>query len=280
MTASNKVFNARTKDTRNKAINKVAGDYNNAQLNQDFSNWINNNGYENSGGYNGYGIRKTKSKYFKQDDMRDDMINEFTNQQKKVLENYMDTNFSDLGTSNMWLDNYWNTNADNNLVNDFISTNYDNALTQLDRALKRGTLSQSGYNNALNNLNTQRSGAETTIGSIGQGILDDYRNALTEKVQGFGSNIDNYNLSKYGTINTDAFQNSLNDLYNSQQQGLESRFNLATQDLKPFDVTGIIGDARVAQGINNTQTDELLTAIEDSERKKDKKVGLGNKGLF
>lgn len=280
MTASAGVTKGRKKATRNEAINKVARDYDNNQLNQDFANWINNDGYENSGGYSGYGIRKTKSKYFDKAGMRDDMIHEFTQQQKNDLENYMNQNFSDLGTSNLWLDNYWNNNSANDYVNNFITTNYDNALTQLDRALKRGTLSQSGYDNALNNLNTQKSGAQTTIGNIGQGILDDYRTALTEKAQGFGANIDNYDLSKYGNVTADKFANSFNDLYNNQQNNFESQFNLATQDIKPFDITGIIGDARVAQGVNNTQSDELLNAIEENEQKKDKKVGLGNKGLF
>ena len=280
MTASAGKQQARLNATRNQAMSQVARDYGNEQLNTDFRNWLNNNGYENSGGVGNYGIHKSKGKSFNQTGMSNDMIHEFTQQQKKAMENYMNQNFADLGTSNMWLDNYWGSNADDDYVNNFITTNYDNALTQLDRALKRGTLSQSGYDNALNNLNTQRSGAETTIGNIGKGIMDNYRTALTEKAQGFGANLDNYDLSKYGNVSADKFADSFNKLYGDQQAGFESEFNLATQDLTPFDVSGIIGDARVAQGVNNTQTDELLGAIEEAEQKKDKKVGLGNKGLF
>ena len=280
MTASAGTQQARLNATRNQATSKVARDYGNEQLNTDFRNWLNNNGYENSGGVGNYGIHKSKGKNFNQTGMSNDMIHEFTQQQKKAMENYMNQNFADLGTSNMWLDNYWGSNAADDYVNNFITTNYDNALTQLDRALKRGTLSQSGYDNALNNLNTQRSGAETTIGNIGKGIMDNYRTALTEKAQGFGANLDNYDLSKYGNVSADKFADSFNKLYGDQQAGFESEFNLATQDLSPFDVSGIIGDARVAQGVNNTQTDELLGAIEEAEQKKDKKVGLGNKGLF
>lgn len=280
MTASSGTQNARKNATRNNAKAQVARNYGNSQLDQDFSNWLDNNGYENSGGYEGYGIHKSKSKHFNSNAMRDDMIHEFTQQQKKAMENYMNQNFADLGTSNMWLDNYWNSGSDDEMVNNFITSNYDNALTQLDRALKRGTLSQSGYDNALENLNTQKSGAQSTIGSIGQGILDNYRTALSEKAQGFGQNLDSYDLSKYGQVSADKFANSFNSLYGDQQGSFENDFNLATQDLQPFDVSGIIGNARVAQGVNNTQTDELLGAIEDSEMKKDKKVGLGNKGLF
>lgn len=274
MTRSAATIQARRNSIENSAKNKVAKDYGNTQLDQDFANWVKN--YSDDAGR----FRIWANKGYNPTGMRNDMINSFEREQKKAMENYMNQNFADLGTSNMWLDNYWGSNADDDLVSNFITTNYDNALTQLDRALKRGTLTQSGYDNALENLNTQRSGAETTIGNIGQGIMDNYRTALTEKAQGFGANLDNYDLSKYGQVSADKFADSFNKLYGDQQTGFESEFNLATQDVTPFDISGIIGNARVAQGVNNTQSDELLGAIEDVEHKKDKKVGLGNKGLF
>lgn len=206
-----------------------------------------------------------------------------TNQEKTNKDNlkqYIDTNFAGLGGSNIWLDNYWNNSSDDAMVDNFINNNYNVALEQLDRALQRGTLSQSGYNNALENLNTQKSGAYSTIGDISQGIMDNYKTALTEKAQSFGQDVDSYNFDQRNLVNSGKFKESFDNLYNTQKQGFENEFNLMTQDLQPFDVSGIIGNARVAQGVNNTQTDELLGAIEDNEAKKDKKVGLGNKGLF
>lgn len=199
---------------------------------------------------------------------------------KDNLKQYIDTNFAGLGGSNIWLDNYWNNASDDAMVDNFINNNYNVALEQLDRALQRGTLSQSGYNNALENLNTQKSGAYSTIGDISQGILDKYKTALTEKAQSFGQDVDSYNFDQRNSVNAGKFKESFDNLYNTQKQGFENEFNLMTQDLQPFDVSGIIGNARVAQGVNNTQTDDLLNAIEDNEAKKDKKVGLGNKGLF
>ena len=279
MTRSAETQRARKNSTIKKAKEQVARDYGNTQLDQDFGNWLSSGGYDNSG--------VDQSKYKIWTDSRYDasghkknMIDTFEKEQKKAMENYLNQNFADLGTSNMWLDNYWNSGSDDEMVNNFITTNYDNALTQLDRALKRGTLSQSGYDNALENLNTQRSGAESTIGNIGQGIMDNYRTAMQEKATGYHQNLDDYSLAKYGNVSADAFKSDFDNLYADQQGNFEGDFNLATQDLQPFDVSGIIGNARVAQGVNNTQTDELLGAIEDSEQKKDKKVGLGNKGLF
>lgn len=275
MTRSYETQKSRANSTMKQAKNQVTKDYQNAQLDTDFANWLASGGYDWSGKHNIW----TDSR-FNQGAMKKDMINTFENEQKKAMKNYINQNFADLGTSNMWLDNYWNSGSDDELVNNFITSNYDNALTQLDRALKRGTLSQSGYDNALENLNTQKSGAYSTIGNIGQGILDNYRTAMQEKATGYHQNLDDYSLAKYGNVSADAFKSDFDNLYSDQQGNFEGDFNVATQDLQPFDISGIIGNARVAQGVNNTQTDELLGAIEDSEQKKDKKVGLGNKGLF
>lgn len=280
MTASSYRQQQRKINTQNNALNKVANQYNNNKLNNDFAAWINSGGYDKENPSKNFGIHKSNSGSFNQNGMRDDMISKFTDYNKRNLQNYMDNNFADLGTSNLWLNDYWNNQSDDNLVNNFINTNYDNALTQLDRALKRGTLSQKGYDSALNDLNTQKSGAYTTVGGIGQGIIDGYKTALTEKAQGYGQNIDKFNLGNYGQFNVDNFRNDFQNTYNDQLANFENDFNLMTQDLKPFDISGIIGDARVAQGVNNTQTDPLLNAIEDTEKKKDQKIGLGNKGLF
>lgn len=274
MTVGSGTIQARRNSIENSAKNKLAKEYGNTQLDQDFANWVKS--YSDDAGR----YRIWANKGYNPTGMKNDMINKFEKEQKKAMENYLNQNFADLGTSNMWLDNYWNSGSDDELVNNFITSNYDNALTQLDRALKRGTLSQSGYDNALENLNTQKSGAYSTIGNIGQGILDNYRTAMQEKATGYHQNLDDYSLAKYGNVSADAFKSDFDKLYSDQQGNFEGDFNVATQDLQPFDISGIIGNARVAQGVNNTQTDELLGAIEDSEQKKDKKVGLGNKGLF
>lgn len=257
----NKYYNVNT----NKLNNNYAGD---DALMKSFNDWYAPNNYN-------LGILNKNA-----DSIYKDFVNYQTDQDKNALNSYINKNFAGLGGSNLWLDNYWNNSADDEMVNNFIDTNYNNALKQLDRALKRGTLTQSGYNDALNNLNTQKSGAYTTVGSIGQSIMDQYKNDLTEKVQGFGTDVNNYTLDNRNMLNTSNFENSLNNLYNDQKNNFESQFNLMTQDLSPFDVTSIIGDARVGQGVNNTQSDQLLGAIEDNEKKKKDKVGLGNTGLF
>lgn len=276
MTASWGTQQARRNTGNQTAYNKLNNRYNNQNMLNDFMDAV-NSGSISSGLGNFY---KSKDKYVNYDAYADDLIKKFGDQQKNSLQDYLDRTFTGIGGSNLWADNYWSSNSDDDLVNNFINNEYNTALEQLERALNRGTLTQSGYNDALNNLNLQKSGAQTTIGSIGQGIIDNYRNDLINKASSFNTDVDNYNLSMYDTINPEAFQKSFDDLYNNQLGNFESEFNLQTQDLNPFDITQIIGDARVSQGVNNTQPDQLLGAIEDNEKKKDDKVGLGNQGLF
>lgn len=278
MTAPSWKQEERKTKTVQAAKDKILDKYNNNTLHTDFIDWLDNGGYERYGQDTNYGLHKTSG--FRQNDMMNDMINDFSDHNKQELINYMDKNFIGLGGSNAWMDNYWSDASDDEYVNNFINTNYDNALTQLDRALKRGTLTQKGYNSALNDLNTQKSSAYTTVGNIGQGIVDDNKNTLLKQVNDFNTDIDNYNLNNYKHDYIGNFEKRLQNTYNNQQKNFQSQFDTATDGLVPFDISGIIGDARVAQGVNNTQTDPLLTAIEDTEKKKDQKVGLGNKGLF
>lgn len=253
--------------------------------------------------------------YFRDDDPNaeyNSVVDKLQNQDIKNMQSYLDNNFAGLGGSNMWLNNYWNGNELNDLTNTFITNNYNNALDKLDQAYSSGYLNNSGYNNALNALNTQRSAAQTTVGDIGRGILDDYKTDLTNKAQGYLTDLTNYNLNKSNSINADAWNRDFNDYYNQQKNNLESKFNYATSGLNLFDTGDILGNAKANQGVtnanlsngladsglnvadyynnykkktvNNNQNENfnsnLYNAINEQNTKKQNKLGLGNSGLF
>ena len=183
------------------------------------------------------------------------------------------------------INNSISNNNNNNISlgfdeNNFINTNYNDALTQIERAKNRGYLSAGGYNNAFNSLQNQMSAARASVGDIGKGIIDDYKSDLTNKVQGYMTDLDNYNLNKRNSMSTSNWANDLANTYNDQKAGLENRFNLATNGLNLFDTSDLIGNARITQGVNNNQSDDLYNAIDEQQQKKSRRVGLGNKGLF
>jgi hypothetical protein len=217
---------------------------------------------------------------FNTDNEYNNIINNLADQDKKDMQKYLDTNFNGLGGSNMWLNNYWTGNELNDNIQNFINPQYEEALQQLDRAVGRGFLNSAGYSKALDNLNRQKSAAQTTVGDIGKGILDDYRTDLTNKTQGYLTDLSNYDLNKFNTINKDLWNTDFNNTYNQQKEGLQSRFDLATNGLNLFDTSDLIGNARLTQGVGNNESDELYNAINEQNQKKNKQFGLGNSGLF
>lgn len=264
MTASS----GRQQNRVNNIVNQV-DKYNNSDLSNDLRNYINNN-------IGKYGIYK--SSYNNANNQK--ALNDFTNNQKQNLQNYLDNNFYDLGGSNTWVNKYYDNNFGQNNVNNLLDTQYNAALEQIDRAQKRGLLSDTGYQSALNNLNNQYSSGYSSVNNINQGILDDFKNELTETAQGYMTDLGNYNLGKYGTMNTQNWSDNLQNVYDNQQNNYQSQFDNATQGMNLFDTSNIINNARVEQGVNNAQTDELESAIDDNFRQKNKKAGLGNTGVF
>lgn len=269
MTASSGKIASRKTSIDNQAKNQVAK-YGNSDLNAAFADYLKNNA--------DYG-KVWKSKY-DGSDYADKNVENFTNDQKLSLQNYLDDNFYDLGGSNTWLNKYYTNGFGQNNVDNLLDTQYNAALEQIDRAQKRGLLSDTGYQSALNNLNNQYSGSYSTVNNINQGIIDDFKNELTETAQGYMTDLSNYNLGKYNTMNTQNWSDNLQNVYDNQQNNYQSEFDNATQGMNLFDTSNIINNARVEQGVNNAQTDELESAIDDNFRQKGRKAGLGNTGVF
>lgn len=283
-------------NNRNRNYNKALDEYN-----QRVADAVND--YYNNNSYSKY--------YFRDDDPEQEynnVVNKLKNQDTKTMQNYLDSNFANLGGSNTWLNNYWTGNELNDLTNTYIADNYNNALNKIDTAYANGTLNDTGYNTALNTLDKQKSAANVTIGNLTKGILDDYKADLINKAQGYYTDLDNYNLNKYNTTNTANWEQDFNNYYNNQKSNLANQFNYAVNDLNLFDTADLIGNAKVNQGvtnpINNTQIDDTLPvteyykqykngltkqnsttnplydAINEQNERKSKKVGLGNVGLF
>lgn len=269
MTASSGAIASRKASIDNQAKQQVAK-YGNADLDAAFADYLKNNadyGQVWKSKYNGAGYA-------------DKNVQNFTNDQKQSLQNYLDTTFGDLGGSNTWLKNYYTNDYGQNSVNNFLDTQYNAALDQIDRAKNRGLLSDTGYQSALNNLGTQYNSGFANVNSINQGLIDDYKNELTEAAQGYMTDLANYDLSKYSTMTKDNWANNLQDIYNNQQNMYQSNFDNATSGMNLFDTSDIINTARTEQGVNNAQTDELMDTLDETSRQKNKKTGLGNVGVF
>lgn len=219
--------------------------------------------------------------YFRDDDYNkefNDIVNNFTNNQVSNLQNVL-TN-----ASMMYDPTYgggFNDNFANQYVNNYLDDKYALALEQLDRAKARGTLNDIGYGRALKDLNTQKSAGLSTLGNIGRSLVSDYNTGMQTNIENYQNLLNNYDLSKdYSRLNTDTINNSLNQNYNNYLAGFEGDFNAAMGGQEPFDVSSILGNAKVSQGVTNPQSNALVNALSEQNNKKQQKVGLGNEGVF
>lgn len=175
----------------------------------------------------------------------------------------------------------FNANFADQYLNNYLTTNYNDALEQLDRAKSRGTINDVGYNRALNDLSNQLSANKSTYGAIGRDIISGYNTGMQTNINNYQNLLDNYDLNTdYGRLNADTINKSLSDSYNNYLVGFENDFDAAMSGQTPFDVSGILGNAKVAQGVVNPQTNSLVDAISEQNSKKKQKVGLGNEGIF
>lgn len=219
--------------------------------------------------------------YFRSDDSNkefNDIVNNFTNKQKSNLQDILSNasvNYDPIYGGG------FNTNYADQYVNDFLNSQYNDALEQLDRAKSRGTINDIGYNKAMNDLATQLSANKSLYGSIGRDIISGYNTGMQTNISNYQNLLDNYNLGNdYTRLNADAINNNLNTAYNNYLSGFENDFDAAMSGQTPFDVSGILGNAKVAQGVVNPQSNSLIDALSEQNTKKNQKVGLGNEGVF
>lgn len=260
-------------NTGTKVLNDIKNKYG-----DNTSNALKDYLYQNPSLFNGYGIHKSSSKGFNQQGMMDNIINSFTQKQKDDMNRYL----TGLNNTYNWQNsgNFWSDDKDDAFIDNFVTEKYDSALEQLDRALKRGSLNDSMYQSALNSLNDQRNIYNANAQDIGRNIMNNYGQNLLDAKTNYDTAVDNFDLSQFNLLNTDKIKQGLNDVYNQDFMNLDNDLLRGLSSLGNFDVASLIGDAKVVSGINNMQGNNLLNAIEDTEKKKDQQIGLGNQGLF
>lgn len=216
------------------------------------------------------------------DNLINDFVDKETSTRKNQLQNWLNNTYGGFGTTNSYLDNYWKTDADNDFNNQFLDDYYNQSMSQLETAKNRGLLNDAGYNSAMSALDRRKSAATGELNKMTDDVINNYRDDLANKVTGFQTAIDDYNLGQRNNYNSTNFGNQFNDLYNTQKNDLEMDLNNAVSGYTPFDVSDILGSARNAQGIltGGNQNSELLQSLQDQKKSQTNKVGLGNQGIF
>ena len=271
----------------------------NDALTEAIYNWMYNNaGYKTSGtDWEKYGspdlngIYASKSKKFDREAAVKDAVNDYTDYYLKELSNNLDKDNQFDATNYGYVNDLMNNSK--NYVGDFLQNYYDDTYSQLEAAQKRGLLTDTSFNKGVDYLNDKNF-------SWHKSLSDDLNTLITDYGKQYDTERGNYEKNKKtGIANLkDSFLSDytgnygeLDDLRNSKNifdstYGINNLYNdftagaLSNTNSLPFDISEIIANAKIGSGINNVQSNELLQAIEDNEKQEDKKVGLGNQGVF
>lgn len=175
--------------------------------------------------------------------------------------------------------------ADDQYINDILGTKYNDAFGAVDRAYKRGALTDIGYKSGLDTLGKQKSAAESTAQTLGGAVLTRDRGTL--------SGIKDQALSDAGgwdfgqSFDAGKYTGQYADKLSGIQSGLGGEISSALQGQNFFDVGEALNSAGYAQGAQNTApltsgyTTPAAAAIAGAkDRNKPNSRGLGGTGLF
>jgi hypothetical protein len=175
-------------------------------------------------------------------------------------------------------------------VNSIVNQQFDPLSQQLINAQKRGTLSDPGYQAALNALNQKKSAATSQVNTLGQGILSTDRNALNDYISGAKS--DASNLALAGNFDPNVYAGTAAGKVASDVSGFGGALQNAVGDTQFANLSDLINAGGAVQGSQNpnaanpggTPTSagagNLSPAYMTDDQLAQQKRGLGNTGAF
>jgi hypothetical protein len=168
--------------------------------------------------------------------------------------------------------------SDDALIESIINPQYQDAQSIIDNQQKRGTLTPTGYNYAMNNLGQQRSAGVNTLQGIGatqrnkaRGSVDDYLSEIMGKAG-------QYNLGE--TFDPNAYDTEFGNRLNSASGSLEG-------DIRAASPTNLFNTSTTLQNAGNAQgqtsrggSSSLLGTLSARRQNGGRQRGLGTTGQF
>ncbi len=175
--------------------------------------------------------------------------------------------------------------ADDNYINSLVGKQYGDASGALERAFKRGALTDMGYNSGMSYLGDQNKSALSSAQSLGGAVLQKNRDALGNVVSGAKTAASGWDFGQNFDVNK--FMGDYTSKKGALSGSLEGDITNALSGQNWFDVGDVLTKAGYAQGAQNTApltegyTTPGLAGIA-GQRDKDKSAtrGLGGVGVF
>lgn len=175
--------------------------------------------------------------------------------------------------------------ADDPYINQIVGSQYNDAFNALDRAHKRGALTDTGYNAGLTELGTNRSAAMSTANSLGGAVLTRDQGALSDITKKATTDAGAWDFGQ--SFDPNSYKTQYDTKKASLQGNLQGDISTALQGQNFFDVGNILNKAGFAQGAQNTaalttdsNSPDYLAALGTQDKNKTANRGLGGQGVF
>lgn len=168
-------------------------------------------------------------------------------------------------------------------VSQIVGEQFDPLMTQLQNAQKRGTLSDTGYQAALDAYNSKKSAASDTVRNLAMNVLGGQRSQLGEYITGAKNAAGNIGLSDMFSV--DPYVNQARGMVSSDIAGLGGAIRSQVGDTKFAALPDLLSAGGVVQGPNNPAVTNPAMAEQGAGALAntildEKKRGLGSSGAF
>jgi hypothetical protein len=166
--------------------------------------------------------------------------------------------------------------ADDEFINSILSTQRSGAVSALDLARARGSLDQTGYDAAMEQVNQMETAGRAQANQLGGAVLQDYRGQARNVGDRARSAASGYTLGS--DFNLGGYQSELNSLVGSLNNNLQGDITTALAGQNFFDIGDILTRGGTAQGPVNPAS--LPAFMAERERVRNAERGVGGSGTF
>lgn len=175
--------------------------------------------------------------------------------------------------------------ADDSYISDIVGRSYADASGAVERAYKRGALTDTGYSAGLSELGTQRKEADSTAQTLGGAVLTRQRGALGGFKDAALTDAGGWDFGQQ--FDPNKYVGQYNEKLGSITSGLGGEIAGALAGQNFFNVGDVLNKAGYAQGAQNTNplTDGYTTpagalAAAAKDKNKNESRGVGGVGMF
>jgi hypothetical protein len=179
-----------------------------------------------------------------------------------------------------WENSYVDDSLGESTINSILGQQYGDATGAIDRAYKRGTLTDTGQQYSLGQLGQQYNAGYSIMDDLRDGIVSGYRNDLVEQGNNAYNQLNTYSLGD--TFNSGDVQSNIGDFYKNQKAGFGGNFRADFGDQQLFDWNSLIQKGGINQGVTNQakSSPDVLAALSNRQVDEEDRRGLGSQGVF